>query len=245
MSVNYSRGSSSSSSSNSSRILVVSLMILELSTCLNHGGVSAFSTFGRGSIVSSSSASSVSSWTKLNQQAGEMSSDTASMASSASSSTAVNGENVNGSSSSSSEVLAPKTFREAELIGLRLMQEAKYEDAIAAFKKGMALPGSKKDVIRKQSLAGPSPVGGAAGGREGGVVMILDEFEYQAAHYNIACAYSKLDRIPDAVVSLGKAIDYGFNNLDTMKADPDLRSIQGSPEFQVLMKKHETKSFNP
>ena len=224
---------------------MVSLMILELSTCLNHGGVSAFSTFGRGSIVSSSSASSVSSWTKLNQQAGEMSSDTASMASSASSSTAVNGENVNGSSSSSPEVLAPKTFREAELIGLRLMQEAKYEDAIAAFKKGMTLPGSKKDVIRKQSLAGPSPVGGAAGGREGGVVMILDEFEYQAAHYNIACAYSKLDRIPDAVVSLGKAIDYGFNNLDTMKADPDLRSIQGSPEFQALMKKHETKSFNP
>ena len=151
----------------------------------------------------------------------------------------------NGAGESQVEYTAPSTFREAELIGLRFMQEGQYEEAIKLFNQGMKLPGSRKDVVRKQSVSGPSPVGGAAGGREGGVVMSLDEFEYQAAHYNIACAYSKLGKCAESVASLSKAIDYGFNNLDTMKADPDLRSIQGSAEFGALMKKHEEKSFNP
>lgn len=75
--------------------------------------------------------------------------------------------------------------------------------------------------------------------------MNLDEFEYQAAHYNIACAYAKLESASEAVASLSKAIDFGFNNLDTIRADPDLRSIQGAPEFKALMSKHDSKSFNP
>jgi len=100
----------------------------------------------------------------------------------------------------------------------------------------MKLPGSKKDIVRKQSLSGPSPVGGAAGGREGGVEYQLDEFEYQAAHYNIACAYAKLENIPEAVANISKAIAFGFDNLETVRADPDLRSIQGSPEFEALMR---------
>ena len=185
-------------------------------------------------------------------------------------------ENVNGVNGLNGDAneISPVTFREAELIGLRLMQEAKFEDAISMFNQGMKLPGSKKDVIRKQSISGPSPgvfifinfilslhivinlskivqriflfsVGGSAGGREGGEVMTLDEFEYQAAHYNIACAHAKLGNIPEAVASLSKAIDFGFNNLDTIRADPDLRSIQGAPEFKALLNKHDSKSFNP
>ena len=51
---------------------------------------------------------------------------------------------------------------------------------------------SKKDIIRKANIAGPSPVGGAAGGTEGRVVLTLDEFELQAAHYNIACDVDKI-----------------------------------------------------
>ena len=61
----------------------------------------------------------------------------------------------------------------------------------------MKLPGSKKDIIRKANIAGPSPVGGAAGGTEGRVVLTLDEFELQAAHYNIACACARLGKVAE------------------------------------------------
>jgi hypothetical protein len=66
-----------------------------------------------------------------------------------------------------------------------------------AFKKGIKLPGSKKDVVRTKLVSGPSPVGGSAGGTESNEVQTLDEFELQAAHYNMACAYAKLDNAPE------------------------------------------------
>jgi hypothetical protein len=56
----------------------------------------------------------------------------------------------------------------------------------------MKLPGSRPDVMRTKLLSGPSPVGGAFGGLESSRVMTLDEFELQAAHYNMACAYAQL-----------------------------------------------------
>ena len=56
----------------------------------------------------------------------------------------------------------------------------------------MKLPGSRPDVVRTKLLSGPSPVGGAFGGLESNRIMSLDEFELQAAHYNMACAYAQL-----------------------------------------------------
>ena len=91
----------------------------------------------------------------------------------------------------------PTTFREAEVIGLRFMQEGRHEDALTAFKMAMKLPGSRPDVVRTKMLSGPSPVGGSQGGTEGKLVMGLDEFELQAAHYNMACAYARLGNISE------------------------------------------------
>jgi hypothetical protein len=120
----------------------------------------------------------------------------------------------------------PTTFREAEILGLRLMQEGSFEEAlvgkweiwgwvdlqkvvdisrqlaalfclskIQAFQKGMKLPGSRPDVLRTKSLSGPSPVGGAFGGTESQNIMTLDDFELQAAHYNMACAHARLGNL--------------------------------------------------
>ena len=68
---------------------------------------------------------------------------------------------------------------------------------LAVFQKGMKLPGSNKDVLRTKSLSGPSPVGGAMGGYESQNVYPLDEFELQAAHYNIACAHAQLGNLDE------------------------------------------------
>jgi hypothetical protein len=202
----------------------------------------------------------------------------------------------------------PQNFREAEVLGLRFMQEGLYEDALkgmlrllllrvwhlngngwrthfaaycycycftpifapkvisiltkhlsffsfmnyktitmhqsyhtAVFQKGLKLPGSRTDIIRTQNIAGPSPVGGSSGGTEGKVVQTLDEFEYQAAHYNIACAHASLDQIENSCKSLEQAFGYGFDNYATVRADPDLESVHGSPEFDNLMERFDSK----
>ena len=59
----------------------------------------------------------------------------------------------------------------------------------------MKLPGTDKDVVRTKSLSGPSPVGGSMGGFESQNIYPLDEFELQAAHYNIACAQAQLGNV--------------------------------------------------
>mmetsp|Transcript_37181 Transcript_37181/g.86694 ORF Transcript_37181/g.86694 Transcript_37181/m.86694 type:complete len:119 (+) Transcript_37181:639-995(+) len=99
----------------------------------------------------------------------------------------------------------------------------------------MTLPGSKMDIIRKPMSGGPSPVGGAAGGREGSVVYGLDEFERQAGYYNCGCCYAKLGNISEAVRSLKSAFDSGFDDWKTVRADPDMAFLQGTPEFEALM----------
>lgn len=135
----------------------------------------------------------------------------------------------------------PTTFREAEVLGLRYMQEGKYQDALKTFKDGMKLPGSRPDVIRTKTLSGPSPVGGSQGGMEGRNVMTLDEFEMQAAYYNIACAYAKLGDVKESVANLKNAFDCGFDNYATARGDPDLSTTHGTPDFDNLMNQYEPK----
>ncbi|KAL7531875.1 hypothetical protein ACHAXR_004285, partial [Thalassiosira sp. AJA248-18] len=138
----------------------------------------------------------------------------------------------------------PKTFREGEVLGLRLMQDGRHEEALKAFKQAMQLPGSRPDILRTANVSGPSPVGGSKGGTEGRSVQTLDEFEYQAAHYNMACAYASLGNIGESVANLKKAFEFGFDNYATVRADPDLGNVQGTSDFERLMDEVDPK-FNP
>jgi hypothetical protein len=96
------------------------------------------------------------------------------------------------------EKIQYSNFREAEIAGLRCMQQSLYSQAVSIFQQALQLPGSKVDVIRSKLTPGPSPVGGAfLGGTEGKVVYTLDEFEYQAVYYNLACAYSQLNQVDE------------------------------------------------
>ena len=84
------------------------------------------------------------------------------------------------------------------------------------------------------------------GGFESKNTLTLDEFELQAAYYNMACAYSQLNQKLDAVQSLKSAFENGFDNYSTVRADPDLDPIKGTSEFEQMMEKVEPKKgFNP
>ena len=99
----------------------------------------------------------------------------------------------------------------------------------------MKLPGTKSDIKRTANVPGPSPVGGSKGGTEAQFTQTLDEFEYQAAHYNMACAYATLGNVGESVANLQKAFEYGFDNYATVRADPDLGNIHHTNDFRRLM----------
>ncbi|GAX29258.1 hypothetical protein FisN_16Hh313 [Fistulifera solaris] len=127
------------------------------------------------------------------------------------------------------------------------MQDGEYEKALNAFQKGLKLPGSRVDVVRTQRVSGPSPVGGAKGGTNSETVQSLDEFEIQAAYYNMACAQAQLERYDDALASLRVALENGFDNLATVRSDPDLAILpqtDAAAKFDALLEEFESKSKN-
>ena len=104
-----------------------------------------------------------------------------------------------------------------------------------AFKLAMTLPSSRLDMIRSPNISGPSPVGGSNGGSELQQVQILDEFEYQAGHYNMACAHATLGNVGDCIVDLCKAMECGLDCFSTVRADMDLANVSNTLEFTRLM----------
>lgn len=90
-------------------------------------------------------------------------------------------------------------------------------------------------------------MGGSTGGFESKSTQSLDQFELQAANYNMACAYAQLGDIDNSIVSLERAFQNGFDNWATVRADPDLDPIKSSADFEALMEDYEPKqkSFNP
>ena len=78
----------------------------------------------------------------------------------------------------------------SELQQVQILDEFEYQaghyncHVHMAFKLTMTLNGSQLDMVRSPNISGPSPVGGSNGGSELQQVQILDEFEYQAGHYN-------------------------------------------------------------
>ena len=84
------------------------------------------------------------------------------------------------------------------------------------------------------------------GGFESNAIQSLDEFELQAAHYNMACAHAQLSQLGEAIVSLEKAFQAGFDNYATVRGDPDLDPIKKDKDFEKLMEQYEPKKgFNP
>lgn len=85
------------------------------------------------------------------------------------------------------------------------------------------------------------------GGTDSKTVQTLDEFELQAANYNMACAHAQLNALPEALSALEAAFVNGFDNFATVRADPDLDPVKNAPEFTSLMEKYEPKNkgFNP
>ena len=61
------------------------------------------------------------------------------------------------------------------------------------------------------------------------------------ACYNLACLYLHLSDTVKGLSMLHRSIGKGFQNIESLRLDPDLAPLRGMPEFEELMKELEEK----
>ncbi|MDP3723725.1 MAG: tetratricopeptide repeat protein [Candidatus Omnitrophota bacterium] len=55
------------------------------------------------------------------------------------------------------------------------------------------------------------------------------------AWYNLACSYSLLGRVEDAVEAVRRSLELGYSDLRSLQRDPDLANLRRSPHFRQLL----------
>jgi len=63
--------------------------------------------------------------------------------------------------------------------------------------------------------------------------------ESPVAWYNLACALSRLEEPDRAVEALRRALEFGFDDLDWLKQDPDLDNLREHPAYRDLLRSAE------
>lgn len=76
------------------------------------------------------------------------------------------------------------------------------------------------------------------------IALILNPPRPELAMYNIACSYSRLNKIDEAYANLALAIDRGYNAFEYIKKDADLENVRNSPDWEEKIKAMKN-NFNP
>ena len=54
--------------------------------------------------------------------------------------------------------------------------------------------------------------------------------------YNLACSLALVGRVEDALLTLEKAVELGYDNPDFMERDEDLARLREEPRFRLLLR---------
>ncbi len=57
------------------------------------------------------------------------------------------------------------------------------------------------------------------------------------AHYNVACAYSRMKRIKEALDALERAVECGYRDVEWMEKDSDLDNIRDTERYKALVRR--------
>jgi tetratricopeptide (TPR) repeat protein len=55
------------------------------------------------------------------------------------------------------------------------------------------------------------------------------------AHYNLACSFSLLGRLDEALAALKQAVAYGYRDFEYVQQDPDLANLRADPRYLALL----------
>jgi tetratricopeptide (TPR) repeat protein len=117
----------------------------------------------------------------------------------------------------------PKRSKDAINAGLELFAQENYAGAVEMFQLALELPGS--GFMR---MAG-SPKEYAC----------ASEGEEQAALYNMACAYCRMNQASAALTCLEALLENGFDDFDALKTDADLAAARQGSEFAKLIGRYD------
>jgi len=59
--------------------------------------------------------------------------------------------------------------------------------------------------------------------------------EDSTAHYNLACSYSLLGELDQAIEELHVAIEFGYDDPEFMESDPDLENVRNHRRFEEIL----------
>lgn len=57
-------------------------------------------------------------------------------------------------------------------------------------------------------------------------------------HYNLACSLAMRGAVQEAINSLSRAIELGYNDFGHLEVDPDLVNLRPLPQYQALMRQY-------
>jgi hypothetical protein len=63
----------------------------------------------------------------------------------------------------------------------------------------------------------------------------VSDGEKQAALYNIACAQARLGDTRAALEAVAGCLEAGYEDVATLRADPDLAAVRADPRFEGLI----------
>jgi adenylate cyclase len=66
-------------------------------------------------------------------------------------------------------------------------------------------------------------------------LSLIDTLDGNAS-YNLACLYLKAGNADHGLQMLGRSVERGYRNLETLRRDPDIDPIRGTPEFAEILK---------
>lgn len=119
------------------------------------------------------------------------------------------------------QLLTNQQFDDAAKL-YRTIVRAEPKNAVAMFRLGYCLHSSGDldgaiDVYKKTIQLGGKPAA--------------------VASYNLACGYSLQEKTDDAFAALEKAIELGFDNVDQLTKDPDLKNLRHDERFSKMIKR--------
>ena len=53
--------------------------------------------------------------------------------------------------------------------------------------------------------------------------------------YNLACSYSLIAEVDDAIGALRKAVEFGYDDVQHMNTDPDLRNVRADDRYDEIL----------
>ena len=60
-------------------------------------------------------------------------------------------------------------------------------------------------------------------------------YEDPVTWYNLACSYSLLNQLDDALIALRRALELGYADVDYLLQDPDLLNLRQSPQYRQFL----------